>query len=76
MNHKTTTDTPFYRIKEKDLLYDINLLKSALSENWGKNFVMGYSVKTNSLPWLLYYLKGKGFYAEVEIGRASCRERV
>ena len=65
MNHKTTTDTPFYRIKEKDLLYDINLLKSALSENWGKNFVMGYSVKTNSLPWLLYYLKGKGFYAEV-----------
>ena len=53
MNHKTTTDTPFYRIKEKDLLYDINLLKSALSENWGKNFVMGYSVKTNSLPGLL-----------------------
>ena len=65
MNHKTTTDTPFYRIREKDLLYDINLLKGALSENWGKNFVMGYSVKTNSLPWLLYYLKGKGFYAEV-----------
>ena len=65
MNHKTTTDTPFYRIKEKDLLYDINLLKGALSENWGENFVMGYSVKTNSLPWLLHYLKGKGFYAEV-----------
>ena len=50
MNHKPTTDTPFYRIKEKDLLYDINLLKGALSENWGENFVMGYSVKTNSLP--------------------------
>lgn len=56
--------TPFYRVKEKDLLYDINLLKEALTKNWG-NFVMGYSVKTNSLPWLLSYLKDHGFYAEV-----------
>lgn len=65
MNHKATTTTPFYRIKEKDLLYDINLLKDSLSENWGHNFVMGYSVKTNSLPWLLNYLKKENFYAEV-----------
>ena len=56
--------TPFYRIKEKDLLYDVNLLRKALEENWG-NYVMGYSVKTNSLPWLLSYLKKQGFYAEV-----------
>ena len=56
--------TPFYRVKEKDLLYDINLLKEALTKNWG-NFVMGYSVKTNSLPWLLCYLKEQGFFAEV-----------
>lgn len=63
MNHKTGA-APFYRIKEADLLYDINLLKSALSENWG-NFVMGYSVKTNSLPWLLNYLKNHDFYAEI-----------
>ncbi len=56
--------TPFYRVKEKDLLYDINLLKEALTKNWG-NFIMGYSVKTNSLPWLLCYLKEHGFYAEV-----------
>ena len=27
--------TPFYRIKEADLLYDIDLLQTALSENWG-----------------------------------------
>lgn len=26
---------------------------------------MSYSVKTNALPWLLHYLKEKGFYAEV-----------
>lgn len=56
--------TPFFRIKEKDLLYDISLLREALTRNWG-NFVMGYSVKTNSLPWLLNYLKNQGFYAEV-----------
>lgn len=56
--------TPFYRVKEKDLLYDINLLKEALTKNWG-NYVMGYSVKTNSLPWLLRYLKKHGFFAEV-----------
>lgn len=55
---------PFYRIKEKDLLYDISLLRDSLTKHWG-NFVMGYSVKTNSLPWLLSYLKGQGFYAEV-----------
>lgn len=56
--------TPFFRIREKDLLYDISLLREALSCNWG-NFIMGYSVKTNSLPWLLNYLKNQGFYAEV-----------
>lgn len=56
--------TPFFRIKEEALLYDISLLKEALSQNWG-NYIMGYSVKTNSLPWLLTYLKKQGFYAEV-----------
>ena len=56
--------TPFFRIKEKDLLYDISILKEALLNNWG-NYIAGYSVKTNSLPWLLSYLKAQGFYAEV-----------
>lgn len=56
--------TPFFRIREKELLYDIALLKEALSQNWG-NYIVGYSVKTNSLPWLLTYLKKQGFCAEV-----------
>lgn len=56
--------TPFFRIREKDLLYDISLLKEALARNWG-NFITGYSVKTNSLPWLLHFLHNQGFYAEV-----------
>lgn len=60
----TQLQTPFYRIKESDLLYDIRLLKDSLAQNWG-NYIPGYSVKTNSLPWLLVYLKNQGFYAEV-----------
>ena len=59
--------TPFYRIKEKELVKDIRLLESSLEKNWG-NFVMGYSVKTNSLPWLLSFLHSYGFYAEVVSG--------
>lgn len=59
-----TTPSPFYRIREEALLYDIGLLRESLSVNWG-NFIMGYSVKTNALPWLLTYLKNQGFYAEV-----------
>ena len=59
-----STGYPFYRIREKELLYDINLLRDSLSQNWG-NFVMGYSFKTNSLPWLLTYLRKQGFFAEV-----------
>lgn len=56
--------TPFFRIREEDLLYDISLLKEALTQNWG-NYITGYSVKTNSLPWLLHYLREKDFFAEV-----------
>ena len=59
---KEELKTPFYLIKEKDLLYDISLLKDSLSQNWG-NFIAGYSVKTNSLPWLLTYLKEQGIFA-------------
>ncbi|MDE6975986.1 MAG: pyridoxal-dependent decarboxylase, partial [Lachnospiraceae bacterium] len=59
-----TAKYPFYRIREKELLYDISLLRESLTENWG-NFIMGYSFKTNSLPWLLTYLREQGFFAEV-----------
>lgn len=56
--------TPFYKIKEKELLYDVRLLQDSLQQNWG-NFIAAYSVKTNSLPWLLTCLKKQNFYAEV-----------
>ena len=55
----------YYLIKEGELNKDIELLRGALKDNWGDNSIMGYSVKTNSLPWLLNHLRKEGFYAEV-----------
>ena len=57
--------TPYYYISEAGLDTDASMLKEALSKNWGPNHLVGYSVKTNSLPWLLQYMKGQGFYAEI-----------
>ncbi|CAM5184319.1 Diaminopimelate decarboxylase OS=Ureibacillus acetophenoni OX=614649 GN=SAMN05877842_104134 PE=3 SV=1 [Ureibacillus acetophenoni] len=39
-------------------------LKNALRKYWN-NYIIGYSVKTNSLPWLLEYFKDNGCFAEV-----------
>lgn len=57
--------TPYYHIEEEQLQKEVILLHDSLKNNWGDNFVMGYSVKTNSLPWLLTYLKKQGFFAEI-----------
>lgn len=56
--------TPYFHIEEEKLQYDVDLLKNALKEHWG-NYLVGYSVKTNSLPWLLQYMKKQDFFAEV-----------
>ena len=60
----TDLPTPYFHIEEKGLDYDTQLLKNALADHWG-NALAGYSVKTNSLPWLLTYMKEQGFYAEI-----------
>ncbi len=39
-------------------------ITSALKKYW-KNGIVGYSFKTNNLPWLISFFKEKGFYAEV-----------
>ena len=56
--------TPYFMIDEKELKYNIVNLKNALNKHWD-NYIMGYSFKTNSLPWLIKYFKEDGFYAEV-----------
>ena len=56
--------TPYFEIKKEELDQNINDLLCALNHEWG-NSVLSYSVKTNSLPWLLRYIKDCGAWAEV-----------
>ena len=56
--------TPCY-IVHKDLLEEgISLLKNSLEKDWN-NYCVGYSFKTNSLPWVVEKMKKEGFWAEV-----------
>ena len=56
--------TPCYIIDEEKLLRDFNMLKDSLEKSWN-NYRIGYSFKTNSLPWLVTFLKERGVLAEV-----------
>lgn len=56
--------TPCYIIHKDILEEGIALLKNALARDW-KNSCVGYSFKTNSLPWVVEKMKQEGFYAEV-----------
>ena len=60
----TNLPTPYYQISEEALDREIALLKHAMSTHWG-HFIPSYSVKTNSLPWLLNHVKERGLYAEI-----------
>ena len=60
----TALKTPYYRVDESKLDADIELLKGALEKGWN-NYICSFSVKTNSLPWLLKHLIDNDFYAEV-----------
>ena len=56
--------TPFFLIDKQELDHNILNFKIALEKIW-PNSKIAYSVKTNSLPWLLKYLKTQGLMAEV-----------
>lgn len=56
--------TPYYVIKKNKLDSLMYELKSALNANWG-NYIIGYSTKTNSFPWIMKYMLQEGCYAEV-----------
>ncbi len=57
-------ETPYFFIDEKELNSNVASLKNALNTHWN-NYIIGYSFKTNSLPWLIDYFKNVGLYAEV-----------
>lgn len=50
--------TPYFVIEEPILEQYYDMLTNSLAQNW-KNFLVGYSFKTNSLPWLVSYVKKK-----------------
>ena len=54
----------YFLINKKELDNNINDCQHALKSIW-PNSQLSYSVKTNSLPWLLEYLHSKNVYAEV-----------
>ena len=56
--------TPYFLILENELNANVMAFQNALKELW-PNSKLAYSVKTNSLPWLLKYLKEKDALAEV-----------
>ncbi len=59
-----TLKTPCFIINREELENNINGIHDALKKNWN-NYIIGYSCKTNSLPWILNFNKEKGCYAEV-----------
>lgn len=60
MTHKT----PYYVIHKEELNDLLCKLKRALEDNWN-NYIIGYSYKTNALPWIVDYYKKAGCFAEV-----------
>lgn len=55
--------TPYYVINEHELDENFNKLKVALEKHWN-NYIIGYSYKTNALPWIIKHFNLLGCYAE------------
>ena len=60
----TVLKTPCFIVNENELKNNIDKMHKALQDTWG-NYIIGYSYKTNSLPWIINFLKENGVYAEV-----------
>ncbi|PKM51001.1 MAG: pyridoxal-dependent decarboxylase [Firmicutes bacterium HGW-Firmicutes-7] len=60
-----TLETPCYIIDSDELNYNYESLYNAFSKHWKGVLGIGYSVKTNHLPWIMENMKQKGAYAEV-----------
>lgn len=56
--------TPYFEFDQEILQNDFNKLTDALKSSWD-NYQIGYSFKTNSLPWLVEFYKKQGVSAEV-----------
>ncbi len=57
-------EPPFFLLVKEEFDKNISDFQNALNTYW-PNSILSYSVKTNSLPWVLEYMKKLGAYAEV-----------
>lgn len=56
--------TPYYILDQQRLETNLNSMLAAFRSRWQK-FEVGYSFKTNNLPWLVSWMKAHGVFAEV-----------
>lgn len=57
-------NTPYYVIHKRELDNNFEKLKKALEKHWN-NYIIGYSYKTNALPWIIQHFYHLGCFAEV-----------
>ena len=55
--------TPYYVIHKTELDENYKKLTDALDKYWN-NYIVGYSYKTNALPWIVKHFDSLGCYAE------------
>lgn len=55
--------TPYFLVNEKEIINNINSFKEAFEELW-ENYKIAYSIKTNSLPWVIKIMNKNDVMAE------------
>ena len=63
--------TPYFLIDTAKIDELVNNTFSAINKKW-QNAIIGYSFKTNNLPWIISYMKDKGLWAEVVSSDEYC----
>ena len=61
---KKNIETPYFEIDEQELVLNLKNLKNAL-KRYFHDYIIGYSFKTNSLPYICRKMKEEKCYAEV-----------
>lgn len=56
--------TPYYVIHKEELDANFLKLQNAIQKHWN-NYIIGYSYKTNALPWIISHFSNLGCFAEV-----------
>ena len=56
--------TPFFLIQVEKIECLVGSIKEALHKRWPQG-IIGYSFKTNNLPWIIQHMRNLGLWAEV-----------